>query len=141
MKKFAGTVFSVLAGVIFFVCSVATADALELGARAYYWFPTFKSDLRVDDNIRGTEVNVKDVLSVGYEYLPSLEAFAGTGRHHLSLMYTPVDYSGSRVLSQDVVFRGKTYTAGVPVETDLKFMMLDLEYQVDIINMENLLAG
>lgn len=128
-----------MAGVILLVTFPYAAYALEIGARAYYWFPTFKSDLRAGGG--GTEVNVKDVLGVGYEYHPSIEAFAGIGKHHLSIMYTPVDYSGSTTLSQKVVFRSKNYTVGTPVDTNLKFMMLDLEYQIDIINMENLLAG
>jgi hypothetical protein len=128
-----------MVGVILLIVFSHAACALEIGARAYYWFPTFKSDLRAGDD--GTNVNVRDVLGVGYEYYPSIEAFAGIGKHHLSLMYTPVDYSGSTTLLQPVVFRGKTYTSGKHVETDLKFMMLDLEYQIDILNMENLLAG
>lgn len=139
MKRYFKMLLSLLTGVMFLVSFSHAAYALEIGARAYYWFPTFKSDLRADDG--DTKVDVKDVLGVDNEHYPSIEAFAGIGKHHLSLMYTPIDYSGSTTLSQEVIFRGKHYTAGTFVETDLKFTMLDFEYQYDLINMENILAG
>ncbi|MFA4915923.1 MAG: hypothetical protein WC560_04555 [Syntrophales bacterium] len=141
MKKSVGVILCALVGLTFFVCSVATADAFELGARGYYWFPTFKSDLRVDNGIVGTEVDAKDTLGVGNEDFPSVEAFAGIGKHHWSIMYTSVDYSGSTTLSQTLIFRGRQYTAGTDVATDIEFTMLDLEYQFDILNLENLPAG
>ncbi len=117
----------------------AAANALEFGARGYYWFPTLKGDLRVDSgSMTGTTLDFKDTLGMSNENIPSVEAFAGIGRHHFSLMYTQVDYSGTSTLT-NVVFDGRTYNGRV--DSDLKLRMLDAEYQYDLVNLENILAG
>jgi hypothetical protein len=116
--------------------------AFEIGARAYYWFPAFKTDLKSDGaGLSGTDLNLKDNLGVGTEAFPSLEAFGAWGDHHLSLTYTPVSYSGATTLAQKVVFNGQTFQAGTNVDTDLKLRMLDLEYRYTFLDVENILAG
>lgn len=120
----------------------APAAALEFGARAYWWFPNFSADLRADlSGIAGTTTDMKEVLGVGNKSYPSVEAYFGAGRHHLSAQYTPVNYSGTTTLVQPVTFRGVTYNPGAYVETDLKLRMIDVEYQFDLLNLENILAG
>jgi hypothetical protein len=142
MRRFIRAGFIVMVGLFFVIGAVNSASALELGARAYYWFPSFKTDVRADDlGIPGNDINVKDMLGLSTKYFPSVEAFAGIGKHHLSLTYTPVDYSDSTLLASNVTFKGKTYTGGDTVETELKFAMLDLEYQYDLLDFENILAG
>jgi len=93
------------------------------------------------DGITGTQVNLKDDLGIGNESFPSIEAFAGIGKHHVSVMYTQFHYSGSKYVTNSVTFAGKTYAANALVESDLETKMLDLEYQYDLINLENILAG
>jgi hypothetical protein len=142
MRRFIRTGFIIMVGLFFVIGAVNSASALEFGARAYYWFPSFKTDVRADDlGIPGNDINVKDMLGLSTKYFPSVEAFAGLGKHHLSLTYTPVDYSDSTVLASNVTFKGRTYTAGAMVETELKFAMFDLEYQIDLFDFENILAG
>ncbi len=143
MKKTGGRKgWIVLAAAIALALSAVPASALEFGVRGYYWFPGYKADGRLDaSGITGTETNYKDVLDVGNKAIPSVEAFAGLGKNHLSFMYTPLDYSGSTALSQNVTFKGKTYTAGTQTESDLKMKMYDFEYQRDLVNLENILAG
>ena len=116
--------------------------AFEIGARAYYWFPAFKTDMKSDGaGLPGTDLNLKDNLGVGNEAFPSIEAFAGKGDHHLSLAYTPISYSGSTTLSTPITFNGQVFAAGTPVETDLDLRMLDLEYRYTFLDVENFLAG
>lgn len=116
------------------------AGAFEIGARALYWFPAFKADMKADAaGLAGTEVNAKDVLGLGYQGIPTVEAFGGLGRHRVTLGYTPVSYSGSTTLGSPINFGGQTFTG--KVDTDLKLRMLDLEYQYKFLDMENLLAG
>jgi len=133
--------FGFLLGCILIFLAGIPVHAFELGARAYYWFPSLQGDMRVDDGGKGTKVDLKDDLGVDDESFPSVEVYGGLGRHHLSLMYTPIDYSGSTTLDQDVRFKGKTYARETKVDSDLEACMLDLEYQGDIINLENILAG
>ncbi|MDD5712993.1 MAG: hypothetical protein PHY31_09605 [Smithellaceae bacterium] len=119
----------------------APAGAFEIGARGYLWFPTFNADMRVDTgSVQGTVQNMKDQLGVGYKYVPSVEAYAGIGKNHLSLMYTPIDYDGDTNTTATITFDGQTFGPG-NVETDLNMQMLDLEYKIDMIDFENLLAG
>ncbi|MBN1615315.1 MAG: hypothetical protein JW950_12690 [Deltaproteobacteria bacterium] len=118
------------------------AKAFEIGARAYYWYPALNADVRVDmDLIPGTDIDLDGDLGIGDEGIPSVEAFLGTDRHHLSLMYSAVDYDGTSTIGRDITFMGKKYAANAVVNSDFKLWMLDLEYQIDLLNMENILAG
>jgi hypothetical protein len=123
-----------------FFCSVLPVGAFEIGARALYWFPAFKADMKADDSgVVGTNLDLKDKLGVDSKAVPTFEAFGGLGKHHLSLAYTPINYSGSTTLTTPVVFNGKTFNGAI--DTDLKLRMLDLEYQFTVLDMENILAG
>lgn len=116
------------------------AGAFEIGARAMYWFPSFKGDLRVDSNsVTGSTLNLKDTMGVGNESFATYEVFGGVGKHSISLAYTPVNYSGSTTLTSPITFNGQTFTGNV--NTELKLRMLDLQYQNKVIDMENILAG
>ncbi len=142
MKKWNSGIVGTLAVFIFLLAFSVSAQAFELGARGYYWFPEFSGDVRVDNSgVTGTNIDVEDELGVGDESYPSVEVFAGIGKHHISLMYTKADYSGEKNLSRTIYFMGETYTATSFVQSDLEFTMIDLEYQYDILDLENILAG
>lgn len=126
------------------VCFLLTtaAHALEFGARGYYWFATVSGGLGSGvDNAPGTRLDIKDELGIDNENLPAAEAYVGAGKHHLSLMYTPLDYTGDAVLSKPVSFKGSLYPAGSSAHSEFKAAMLDLDYQYDIVDLENVLAG
>lgn len=117
-----------------------SAQALEFGVRGYYWFPKISGELAVgDDGITGTRLDIEDDLNIDDENIPSVEAFLGAGRHHLSLTYTPLDYSGDAFFSQPISFRGQSFVGDVT--SDFDATMLDLDYQYDLLNLENILAG
>jgi hypothetical protein len=140
MKKSALAVFCVLAGFFLMLGPVTSANALEFGARAYYWYPELKSTLRLDGNgVTGTEFDLKDTFDISKEGVPSVEAFAGVGKHHFSFMYTGVDYSGTGALSSPIIFGGKSYSGNV--SGDFNFRMIDAEYQYDVLDLKNILAG
>ena len=139
MKRSQWTVFCALALLLLWAMP---AGAFEIGVRGYYWFPGFKADMKSDSaGLSGTDVNLKDNLDVGTKAFPSVEVFAGLGRSHLSLTYTPIEYSGSTALTQDINFNGQVFAKGVNVDSDLKLRMLDLEYRFTALNMENIMAG
>jgi outer membrane protein len=142
MKK---CLVSALCAVVVFsymVSFVTPANAFEVGARGYYWFPNLKGDIRVDeDNIRGTNLDVENDLGVGNESFPVVEVFAGIGKHHISAMYTQFHYSGTKNIKEPIVFAGQTYPTSSRIESDLKTKMLDIEYQYDLLDLENILAG
>jgi hypothetical protein len=124
------------------VCGALPVGAFEIGARGLYWFPTFKAEMRSDSaGQTGTTLNLKDTLGVGNASFPAVEAFGGIGKHRLSLVYTPIAYSGSTRITAPITFNGVTFPAGANVDTDLKIRMVDLEYQYKLLDMENILAG
>lgn len=122
------------------LCFSNSAYSLELGARGYYWFPELGGDSKVDYNdIIGSVIDFSDDLNIDDEAYPIIEAFAGIGKHHWSISAMQVDYSGSIKFANPVIFKGRSF--GGVVESDLKYDMIDVEYQYDLINFENILAG
>ncbi|MGD0275305.1 MAG: hypothetical protein ABSB79_04485 [Syntrophales bacterium] len=141
MKRSGWFISFALTVVLVMIAFATPASALEFGVRGYYWFPKFSTDFKVDGlNQIGTELN-DNILNLDRDYIPSVEAYVGIGKNHLSLMYTPVKYSGNTHLTQQIIYQGQTYNPGDYVETNLDFTIIDLEYQRDLINVENLLAG
>jgi outer membrane protein len=132
-------------GIVVVVCllflagSVPWAHALEIGARGLYWFPSLKATVKAGN--AGTEFNVKDDLGISDNNTYSVEAFAGIGSHHLTVSYMPLDYSASKTITKTINFNNRNYGAGDTVNTDLKLKMFDLEYQYDLLNFENMMAG
>ncbi len=140
MKKYNFKIVGAL--VVFIFAFSVTAQAIEFGARGYYWWPELSGELRVNKGgVIGTKINVEDDLGIGDESYPSVEVFAGIGSHRISLIYTKADYSGDKYVSRDIKFAGETYTAHTLVRSDFDFTMIDLEYQYDFLNLENVLAG
>jgi hypothetical protein len=98
--------------------------------------------MKVDSGaIKGTEFDVKDDLGLGSKAYPSLEVFGGWGKHHLGLLYTQANYSGSTVLASPITFNGTTFASGTSIDSSLKIRMLDFTYKYDFLDMSNILAG
>lgn len=116
--------------------------AFEIGARGYYWFPSLDGKIRVDEaNIIGDTIDFENDLGIEDEDYPSGEVFVGFGRHHLSLTYTNIDYSGSNTLTRTIVFKGETYVISSLVTSSIEYQMIDFHYQYDFLDLENVLAG
>jgi hypothetical protein len=133
---------------LLFICFLAffgivlPVSAFELGVRGYYWFPELSGVIRVDDaGIVGTELNLSDDLSVDNESYPVIEVFAGIGKHHLSLGFYNLDYSGDTVLTKDIYFNGELFQANERVSSNLEYDNIDVMYRYDLIDLENFLAG
>ncbi len=142
MKRLQTKTFFLVVSILAVITFSRSADALEIGARGYYWFPTLTSNIRVDGStVQGTEFNLKDNLGLGTKPYPSVEVYGGLGKNHLSLMYTQADYSGSTTLSSPLTFNGTAFAAGTAVNSAFKIKMLDLAYKRDLIDMSNILAG
>lgn len=139
MKK---SFYTSLFAVLLMFLAAAPAGAFEIGARGLYWFPSLSGDVKADNSgVVGTKLNLKDDLGVGNESFPIVEAFGGVGRHSVSLAYTPIDYSGQKLLAVGIQFNGKTYAANTNVHTDLELKMLDFQYKYKFLDLDNILAG
>ena len=130
-------VFGLLLGLL---CIPLSVNAFELGVRGYYWLPELDGEVKVDESgITGTTIDFGDDLGMDDEEYPIVEAFVGLGDHHISVSAMQVDYSGSKTLSTNIIFKGETFTTDVA--SSLKYDMIDAEYQYDLIDLENILAG
>jgi outer membrane protein len=116
--------------------------AFEIGARGYYWFPSLDGTVKVDEaGIIGTTLDFENDLGIEDENYPSVEIFVGGGNHHLSLTYTDIEYSGRKTLTKEIIYRGKTYAVSDLVTSSIEYQMLDLHYQYDLLDLENILGG
>ncbi|UCH00784.1 MAG: hypothetical protein JSU78_02160 [Deltaproteobacteria bacterium] len=116
--------------------------AFEIGARGYYWFPSLDGTVKVDEaNIVGTTIDFEKDLGIEDEDYPSVEVFVGGGNHHLSLTYTDIEYSGRKTLTRDVYFKGEKYEVDALVTSSIEYKMIDLHYQYDFLDLENILGG
>jgi hypothetical protein len=116
--------------------------ALEIGARGYYWLPSLNGNAKVDDSgIAGTKIDFNGDLGIDDKNYPSIEFLAGAGDHHLSLTYTNIDYSGQNTLDRPIIFNGRTYNINDQVSSAISYGMIDLAYQYDFLDLENILAG
>ena len=125
------------------VATFATpALAIDLGVRAFYWAPGLNGDLKVDaSGLPGTKVDLKSDLGMDEESIPMIEAFAGIGKHHLSVAYYKVKYSGEKELGEAINFNGNTYGVNEVVSSEFSYTDFDVEYRYDLIDLENFLAG
>ena len=128
--------------ILFTIIFAPPVFAFGFGARADYWIPTFKGDLRVDDNgVAGTEINLKDDLGISNDNIPGAEAYFEIGNHEISLAYSLINLSGAKNIEKNIVFNGQTYIVSDYVESELKTSMIDFEYQYKLLNFKNILAG
>jgi outer membrane protein len=140
MKK--NTVAIICSTILIGVFFASSCLALEFGARANYWFPSFRGDLRVDkDSIPGTQMDLKEDLGVKNENIPFIEAYFGVGKHEITFMYAQVNFSGTKFVDKPIIFDGRLFNPNSLVESELNTKMLDLEYQYKIVNFKNILAG
>jgi len=120
----------------------ASSLAFEIGARGYYWFPSLDGTVKVDEaGIIGTIIDFEKDLGIEDEDYPSVEVFVGGGNHHLSLTHTDIEYSGRNTLTREITFRGETYAVSDLVTSSIEYKMIDLHYQYDFLDMENILGG
>jgi outer membrane protein len=119
----------------------ASTLAFEIGARGYYWFPSLDGNVKVDEAGVGTIIDFEKDLGIEDENYPSVEVFLGGGNHHLSLTYTNIDYSGEKKLTEKITFNGVDYAVDALVNSSIEYKMMDLLYQYDFLNLENVLAG
>lgn len=125
------------------ILALATpALAVDFGLRGYYWVPGMEGDVRVDDDdITGTKIDFKSDLGVNEESYPMIEAFAGVGKHNLSITYYNVKYEGDKELNQTIVFNGTPYQAFERVVSKFSYSTFDFTYRYTLLDLENFLAG
>ena len=142
IEKTNGKKYLALSLLLFAILFPTSSFAFEIGAYGYYWFPSLDGNVKVDKaSIIGSTIDFEKDLGIKDEYYPSVGVFLWYDRHHLSLMYTSIRYFGHNTLSRPITFNGQTYNAANPVDSSIEYKTLDLHYQYDFLDLENVLAG
>ena len=131
---------------LFFLLSVlcwqpSPCSAFEVGVRGNFWIADITGNIQGNNGTSGTVLDFSDDLDMGFHGVPFGEVFAGIGRHHFSLGVTYYDQEGSKDARRDVVFGDKTFPTGTELDTDLQWVMLEMEYAFTLVDLENVLAG
>ncbi len=106
----------------------------EAGARGIYWFPDLSADVKTTVGGVTGEFDAKTDLGVEDKNSAAGEAFLRIGNLHFRVGYMPLKFSGDKILTDNVVFNGRSYPVGSRVITDLDLKMLDGEIQYDFLN-------
>ena len=91
------------------------------------WFT--KNDVRIPGDT-GTKFDMLDLTGKGPDaYLRLYATYEFNERHSLRLNLAPLEVDGTGTLSQEVLFDGVTFAAGVPTEGTFKFNTYRLTYR------------
>ncbi len=120
-----------------FAVPAFAGPGFDVGARAYYWFPKMTGTVEtfaggITDNV----FNVKDDLGVEDKNFPAGEAFVRIGRFRLRAGYTPLNFSGDKVVTRTFRFQGQDFSGGHRVQSKLDMKTVDGEIGVDILRPE-----
>ncbi|MBN1829813.1 MAG: hypothetical protein JW884_11795 [Deltaproteobacteria bacterium] len=131
-----------IAMIIAVTALAAASQAFELGARGSLWMPDLSAAIRVDKaGVVGTMIDLDNDLDVGNSLYPALEVFGGLGKHHFRGYFAQASYSGEKTIAKNIVFSGVAYPAGTFVKSEADVRLMELEYQYDLLDLENVLAG
>jgi len=113
----------------------ATGEKYHIEGGADLWFPT--ADMVVSSEqlgIVGSLIDFKKTLGLVDQRFTALQLQLRPARSHkFFLNYTPIDYSQSTTLAQDIVFNGIRYRLGLPVNSDLNWKTYEIGYEYDFV--------
>ena len=124
-----------LAALLFFVATLFTGTnafaIVDLEGR--YWLTTMDDEIK--SGTTGDTINLVDDLGVDdKENFFDVRATLELGSHRLRYGYMPLNWKGTKTISQDIVFNGQTYSATDTVNTELDIAYHRLGYEYDIID-------
>src|SRR4051794_6727299 len=91
-----------------------------------YWVPNMTARIRVEAGGFGTDIDARNDLGLGDTNFPQGTFTWQKGRSLLTFSYTPMDWAADQDVNRTVVFRGRTYTIGTRVVSDLEVQHLHL---------------
>ena len=91
-----------------------------------YWMSQMGGLIRVEAGGFGTDIDPRHDLGLGDTGLPEGDFTWRKGRSLLLLSFTPIDYSGDRTVSRTLEFRGRQYTVGTRIVSNLDIKTLEL---------------
>jgi len=143
MRRYALRKFLV-ALVAFSAVLLASTDASALvSAEVRYWLTEIDADAKVTEaGIVGTDINLVDDLGVDdQENFWDGRIALDFGRHKIRYGYMPLDWSGSKTITEEITFGGETFSASALVDSSLDIDYHRLGYQYDFIEVKDSTVG
>ncbi len=89
------------------------------GASASLWSPKISGDVAVDlAGFIGDKIDLARELDLEDERIPEFRAYASAGSLTIEGTYFGVDYDGENTLSRSITVKGRTFTAGAPINSE-----------------------
>ena len=115
------------AAVLLIAVPLLTAQSgVDLEGR--YWATSMSTRIRVERGGFGTDIDARRDLGIPDAGFPQGSVTWTHGRNVLSFTYTPIDFAGDQTVTRTVVFRGRPYTVGTRVESELEVRHLELRW-------------
>jgi hypothetical protein len=118
-----------------FTTCLAAQNSVDLIGR--YWMPQMTGRIRVDAGGFGTDIDARHDLGLTDTNFPQGTFIWQNGRSRLSFSYTPIEYSADQNVNRTIVFRGRQYTIGTRVASDLEVQHLQLNWTYQFIRVKD----
>jgi hypothetical protein len=120
-----------------------TGERYRIEGTADLWFPAADILLASESlGIPGTPIDFKTDLGLTDQLFPMLQVLYRPARmHKLRFQYIPISYTQSAVVTQDIIFNGQRYTAGLPVTSTLDWKAYRFAYELDFLTRDRWFAG
>jgi hypothetical protein len=100
-----------------------------------YWMPQMGARIRVEAGGLGADIDARSDLGMPDTNFPKVDFTWQHGRSRVRFDYTPIDYTGDQTVTRTVVFRGREYTAGTRVVSELEVRHLQLSWAYQFVNL------
>jgi hypothetical protein len=102
-----------------------------------YWMTQPGALVRVVVAGFGTDIDARRDLGIGDAGLPQGDFTWRRGRSLVTFSFTPIDYTGDQNVTRTLVFRGREYTVGTRVVSDLEINHLQLEWAYQFVRVHD----
>jgi len=106
--------------------TLSAQPSFEIEGR--YWFSQIDAKLRVQSQGVGTDIDGKTDLGLTDSGFPEGRGAVRWGHNKLQFAYTPISFSGERVVTRTLIFNGRTYAFGTRVISNLEVDHLQLGF-------------
>jgi outer membrane protein len=127
----------VLAAVFLCVFTSAASADEALSLKVGYMMLSPSGELAAEVNGLGTRVSLENDLDLDDSEDMMAEAALALGDIKLTVGYLPLSFEGSSTLSRSILFDGRIYPVGSPIESSIDLDILDVGLTWFFINMDD----
>lgn len=126
--------------VVIFIISANLWSDFEIDLESGAIFTGY-NDLRIPGD-QGTLFSLKDDLETDAEpFFRARLNYHFNARHHVSLLYAPLNLEASGILDKEIEYQGEIFAANTKLTSTYKFNSYRLTYRYDFVRKENITFG